>query len=166
MISGDNFQSAPRGAASYYFSAIAHVWGWATWRRVWKHFDVYMNSWPADRDSGWLADLLGDEQVLKTYQSAFDAVHAGKVDTWDAQWQLAVWRSGGLAALPNANLVSNLGFGAEATHTKLRQSRDANLATTAMEFPLIHPTSPARDVEADLNTWRRSMATRTISPHG
>lgn len=163
MISGDNFQSGPRGDSSYYFSSIAHVWGWATWRRVWRNVDVEMNTWPVDRDSKWLADLLVQPKVLSVYQRAFDAVHSGKVDTWDAQWQLAVWKSGGLVALPNRNLVTNLGFGDTATHTRKADSRDANLPTSAMPFPLIHPLEISRDVEADLLTWGRSFETRTIS---
>jgi hypothetical protein len=163
MISGDHFQPGPRGKASYYFSAIAHVWGWATWRRAWRGFDVTMSDWPADRHSDRLRRLLLDEQVLSVYRSAFDAVHAGRVDTWDAQWQHAVWRSGGLVALPNVNLVTNLGFGADATHTRKSDSPDANLPVEALAFPLIHPPAIERDVEADRHTWRRHFSTGTIA---
>jgi len=163
MISGDNFQPAPRSGESYYFSSISHVWGWATWRRAWRYFDIEMKSWPKDRESPWLAELLMDDTVRVTYRRNFDAVFEGKVDTWDAQWQLAVWRSGGLVALPNVNLVSNLGFGADATHTRRADSRDANLPTQPMRFPLVHPSDVCRDTEADLLTWRRSLATRTIA---
>jgi hypothetical protein len=166
MISGDNFQSAPPrdDGHGYYFSAIAHVWGWATWRRAWRRwFDVSMKTWPADRESAWLRDLLIEDEVRATYRRAFDAVHEGKVDTWDAQWQLAVWRSRGLVALPSVNLVSNLGFGESATHTKKADSPDANLPTAAMQFPLRHPPEIRRDAAADLATWRRSLARKTIA---
>lgn len=168
MISGDNFQPAdrpvPATGESYYFSAIAHVWGWATWRRVWtRWFDASMQAWPADRETAWLYDLLLDDRVRQTYRRAFDAVHAGRVDTWDAQWQLAVWRSRGLVALPSGNLVSNLGFGADATHTKKADSRDANLPVVPMRFPLAHPRAIVRDAAADLVAWIRSIENKTIA---
>ena len=37
-IGGDNFQDGNKKTPySYYFSKYPHVWGWATWRRAWKH---------------------------------------------------------------------------------------------------------------------------------
>ena len=37
-ISGDNFQGGrQRTRYSYYFSIFNHIWGWATWRRAWRH---------------------------------------------------------------------------------------------------------------------------------
>jgi len=163
MISGDNFQDRRRGEGSYFFSYIAHVWGWATWRRVWRQFDEAMTTWPTDRHAPWLKELLQTPEVLKVYQRAFDAVHNGQVDTWDAQWQLAVWRSRGLVALPNGNLVSNLGFGQDATHTRKPDSPDANLPTADLAWPLVHQPTVERDRAADLFTWQRSFARKTIA---
>jgi hypothetical protein len=35
MISGNNFQNGiRRGNASYYFSQIPNIWGWATWKNA------------------------------------------------------------------------------------------------------------------------------------
>lgn len=52
-ISGDNFEWGRTGNfesdASYYFSRIPHVWGWATWRRAWNLYDINMTSWPECR---------------------------------------------------------------------------------------------------------------------
>src|SRR5660398_212016 len=36
IITSDNFR---RGDASYYSSKYNHCWGWASWRRPWKHYD-------------------------------------------------------------------------------------------------------------------------------
>jgi hypothetical protein len=55
MISGDNFQfGRKRGDASYYFSRYNHIWGWASWRRAWQHYDRNMAIWPKFRDDHWL----------------------------------------------------------------------------------------------------------------
>ncbi len=42
-ISGNNFQQHNahfKCEESYYFSRIPHIWGFATWRRAWKYYDV------------------------------------------------------------------------------------------------------------------------------
>src|SRR5688500_1827095 len=40
-IGGNNFLNGWQKDKdySYYFSRSGHIWGWATWRRAWKHFD-------------------------------------------------------------------------------------------------------------------------------
>ena len=44
-ISGDNFQNGiARSEESYYYSKFSHVWGWATWKDRWQHYDVMMKS--------------------------------------------------------------------------------------------------------------------------
>jgi hypothetical protein len=91
-VAGNNLQyGRRRGRASYYFSMYPNVWGWASWRRAWKHYDFSLRpSWKLD-------------------------------NTWDTQWQLSIEKSHGLAIVPNVNLVQNIGFGPGATHTKDRE---------------------------------------------
>lgn len=39
-ITGTNLQMGKQwGEASYYFSRYTNIWGWASWRRVWKEYD-------------------------------------------------------------------------------------------------------------------------------
>ena len=46
-ISGNNFQLGKiRGEGSYYFSKYNHIWGWATWKRAWRFYDVSLNTFP------------------------------------------------------------------------------------------------------------------------
>jgi hypothetical protein len=55
MICGQNLQFGRKvNPYSYYFSRCPHIWGWATWRRAWNHFDLKMKSWPALRNTSWL----------------------------------------------------------------------------------------------------------------
>ncbi len=162
-ISGDNFQNGIRRSAdSYYFSIIAHVWGWATWRRAWKKYDVTMRNWPAFRDSPAFAKTIGSESVANGMIKAFDRVHSGEVDTWDTQWTFATWYNGGLTALPEVNLISNIGFGADATHTKSSRSDMAAMPTAPMAFPLRHPTEVRPNREADLYTLDHHTRTRSV----
>ncbi len=161
MISGDNFQFGQRRTPdSYYFSMIPHIWGWATWRRTWRFFDLHMKSWSMLRETNWLSDLLGHPSVVRFYREMFDRAWRGQVDTWDIPWVFACFTQGGLAVLPETNLVTNIGFGIDATHTKNSQARESNMLTTAIKFPLRHPVSLARGVEADEFTFENHFGLR------
>jgi hypothetical protein len=150
MISGDNFQfGRQRTHYSYYFSRYAHVWGWASWRRAWKHYDVKLNCWPEVKKKFWLKDILGDKPAVQHYWTEiFDKIYEGKIDTWDYQMNFAGWMQNSLNIVPNVNLISNIGFQPDATHTS-GNSRVANIATLPMEFPLSHPPQLLRDSVAD-----------------
>lgn len=139
-------------ADSYFFTRQNHVWGWASWRRAWQHFEIDMTSWPEWDKAGGLQRLIEDPCAEHYWRQRFERVHQGQIDTWDYQWMYACWRSGGLTALPAHNLTTNLGlgFGMEATHTSkgvARFVRD-NPARQA-EWPLRHPACVLRNKEAD-----------------
>jgi hypothetical protein len=150
-ISGDDFQGGRPATASYRFSRYPHCWGWATWRRAWQHYDGPMAEWPALRESGWLEGLLGGRRPARHWRRVFDAVYAGQVDSWAYRWTYSCWRRGGLTALPTRNLVSNIGFGAGATHTTARGPFTA-LPAGDLPFPLRHPPAVAADARADAYT--------------
>jgi hypothetical protein len=140
MISGDNFHfGSSQTTDSYYFSRVPHIWGWATWRRAWQRYDVTMSGWPALRESDWLARYLGDDHLARHFLNVFDNIHAGRIDTWDLQWTLAIWSHDGLCIAPDVNLISNIGFGPLATHTRSPRSPHACLPTQPITFPLRHP---------------------------
>jgi hypothetical protein len=152
VISGDNFQNGrKRTPYSYYFSGIVHIWGWATWRRTWQKYDVAIKLWPEVKQGGWLKDIWASEQYAAVWASNFDAIHAG-YDTWDHQLTFAAYINSGLCILPAVNLVTNIGFGPEATHTKV-VCADSNRPRSAMAFPLHHPPFMIRDLAADKCTY-------------
>ena len=41
---------------SYYFSRYPHVWGWASWRRAWSHYDFEMTAVASDGDDSAARD--------------------------------------------------------------------------------------------------------------
>lgn len=162
-VGGTNFQLGHRPTPdSYYYSAINQIWGWATWSRAWRgHYDVSMKRWTEMRDTSFLKDLIGDEVAAKVSRG-FDGVHSGKVDTWDNQWTFAMWLAQGLAILPAVNLISNIGFGANATHTRKANSAVANQPTEAMEFPLKHPVQITRNRAADDQAYRNMILSKAM----
>lgn len=149
-LSGVHFRfTGERNPYSYYFSRYSFIWGWATWRRAWQHYDVEMKLWPQVRDGRWLQGFLRDDVATAQFIEQFEAIYAGELDTWDYQWGLACWLQHGLSIRPHVNLVSNIGFGAQATHTTGEENPAANLPTMPISFPLRHPPFMMRDAYED-----------------
>jgi len=152
-ISGDNFQDGnQRTPYSYYFSKYNHCWGWATWRRAWKHWHFNPEKWIEFRDTGLIKFICDDSYEEKYWTQVFNTLFLeGKPNTWDYSWTFACWSQSGLTALPNVNLVSNIGFGSGGTHT----FGDSPLANMAVEDigEITHPPFVVRHIEGDLYTF-------------
>lgn len=149
LISGDNFQfGRKRTDASYYFSRYNHIWGWASWRRAWKHYDRDSKIWPAIRAADELRQFAFSKEEALYWDRVFQGVYDHSVDTWDSQWTLAIFAHGMVNVVPSVNMIKNIGFGPQATHT-LGMSIYADMKTVGMSFPLIHPIVRAANNEAD-----------------
>ena len=152
-ITGINFQNSKwRGSASYYFSKFAHCWGWATWRRAWHHNDTDLKFWPNWRNSKDWLNYMPDKVERRFWQNNFDRVHSGEIDTWDYPWDASRFRKGFVAATPNVNLVSNIGFGEGATHTISKNSQFSNMPTYELG-PMVYLNKVERDLLADQWTF-------------
>lgn len=156
MVAGCNLAARDFIAKeSYFFSNYCNVWGWATWRRVWRHYDVSMSQWPQWRDSGGLSRVSGGRFFFQSYwRRVLDSVYEGKVDAWGYQMLFTGWRVG-LTILPAYSQIHNLGFGADATHTITRPPRYLTDAVVqALSWPLHHPqvVSPALKADAAIGS--------------
>lgn len=149
VITGDNFQSGRiRGIGSFYFSKYNHCWGWATWRRAWAVYDGNLRFWQQWKESeGWRA-VCPDRVERRYWEAIFDQVCLGRIDSWAYPWTASVWHSGGLTATPNVNLVSNIGFGQDATHTHDAETQHANLPVFGL-MNITFPINVVQDEAAD-----------------
>ncbi len=150
IISGNNFQfNKIQNEYSYYFSKYPHIWGWATWRRVWQKYDVTINSWPEIKRSSAFKEAIGGWKEYMYWSSIFNEVYENKIDTWDYQLAYMFLVNNLCAIMPTVNLVTNIGFHpTESTHTR-RKSKFANMLISPMIFPLIHPPRIVIDTERD-----------------
>jgi hypothetical protein len=156
-ISGDNFLRWKQPAWSYSFSSYSLSWGWATWRRAFQYYDAEIKPWSSLRNTDWLQDMLDDSRAVECFRSIFDKAHAASTREgyWDYQWLFTLWSRGGLSILPDTNLVSNIGYREDATHTKPDSNGLANLPISNMAFPLKHPAVVARDKKVDRAVFER-----------
>lgn len=141
MISGTNaLGSWKDDIQSYHFSILGGIWGWATWKRAWKFFDYRIENWANEEVKNRVKDILIDENLYLHRSKVYDHTLAGQnVDWWDYQWGFARVTQSGLSIVPSRNLITNIGFGEDATHTKDRFSDLANFKTYPLDFPLKTP---------------------------
>jgi hypothetical protein len=160
-ISGDNFQPYPQKTDySYYFSRYPHCWGWATWARAWNLYDGDMSLWPKTRSQGQIKHIFDNPFEAGYWENRLEAAYNDNIDTWAYRWALSCWLQSGLTILPEVNLVSNIGFEAEATHTPRTMAAIA-AAAQALDFPLVHPPYLVRDTVADRITYERVYSFRS-----
>ncbi len=157
MISGNNFQDGiQRGDASYYFSAVPWIWGWATWRRAWRQYDMSMRTFPSMVRDRMMQSLSRDEAVQQYRLRCFIPTYEGEIDTWDYQWIYSILVNHGLSICPQVNLVQNIGFSSDATHTCDSGSKMAMIPVGMVQI-LRHPDLILPDALADDHFYDRYL---------
>jgi hypothetical protein len=154
-ISGSQLLPHPPVGASYHFSRYVHIWGWATWRRAWRLFDVDLADWHAASRAerrARLRRLFDTEDERRHWRFVWD--RSDQIDNWDAQWSYVCLMGSRLGANPNRNLISNVGFGGEATNAVLDPLEIAGRPLEGITFPLEHPLEVRRDEGADASASR------------
>jgi hypothetical protein len=150
MISGDNFQfGRQRTAGSYYFSRFAHCTGWASWRRAWHHFDHDLKLLPHVNSGDWFEAVLPDRYERRYWLARFQQAAAHKREIWDYHWTFAIWSQSALTIIPEVNLITNIGYNEQGTHTKSDNDLFAMIPSYPMQFPLVHPEFMIRHHVAD-----------------
>lgn len=153
MISGNNFQQGiKRGKGDYYFSAYLHIWGWASWRRAWEKYEFEPKVINERNIVSILRKYFNTKSEIDFWFSNFKAIQMKNVDTWDFQWAFSIWAANGLSILPNVNLVSNIGFGENASHTINESSIFSKVKTSSINTSLVHPRKIKQNRKADQYT--------------
>ena len=124
---------------SYLFSDYGSGWGWATWRTRWLHYDLDYKIYRSFANPKNMKRLYGSEKKIKNEKRKILELESKKVDTWDYQWGFTRRMNHGLCIIPNRNLIRNIGFGPDSTHTKNRNDIRRNVSTSEIKFPLSHP---------------------------
>tara|TARA_Y100000589_G_scaffold71273_1_gene63707 strand:- start:8125 stop:9105 length:981 start_codon:yes stop_codon:yes gene_type:complete len=148
-ISGSNNQDdIQRGNGSYYFGKIPLIWGWATWKDRWIEYDINIKNWPTIRDKRILENIFKDEIERVYWNKIFENFfNYNKPDTWDYPWVLTCIINNGLTVIPNNNLINNIGFNLDATHTKWEKKNTTIMK--GIEEEIIDPEFLVCDLEAE-----------------
>jgi len=133
-ISGSDYASVDNYSASYYFSKLPFIWGWATWRRAWNKYKFNYKYLPLDEKLTILQKNFSNPKIVEYWYSVFAFFHLTPASfTWDFQWFLTIWDHNGLVIQPVKNLVQNIGFSEAATHTVYADSHLAKVKAQAID---------------------------------
>lgn len=156
MAPGETFA----GGASWTFASAGHIWGWATWRRAWQGYDARLSDWPQHA-----AEFgPGESKLRRAIGAKAAAAHSGEKHTWARAWHYHVAKHRGLVVVPATNLVRNVGFGPDATHTVSRSHRLGGLEAAGLPDALVAPSGVAPDPRYDAHlasyhtwSWKRRL---------
>lgn len=162
LISGCNLLDTHSGYGDYFFTKIGAIWGWASWRRVWRIHDKEMKRWNKIENDPVAMQILPraywNDRVKKLNNSL-----EGTIDTWDYQFTMTRLVNSGLSIIPRWNLIENIGFNEGASHTKNKPSFFKNSKSSISTKNLIHPIVIAPDNEFDLEIYNKSNLNHNIS---
>ena len=142
---------------SYGFSHYMVTGAWAAWRSTWKGFDLdllELNAWAFRK------------QVLRLTRNRSEAnwwyfkvkeiqQDKNKKSYWDYQMQIHLFRSSALTIHPKVNLISNIGFDPEGTHTIANDGRGDKQVYPIL--PLVHPQAIFVNNQLDVNCFGSSV---------
>ena len=151
QIGGNNYLFGKKKFdATYYFSKFNEIWGWATWKRAWYHYDVHMKTFPQFREEGQIDNYFDDREIQDWLMSYFEQDYntKGRIGLWSSQWSYAICAQNGLTISPSVNLVQNIGLVGEATHIDKTYKLYGDAGLYDIQ-EIVHPVFVLPDREAD-----------------
>lgn len=122
--------------ASYYFDRFPTIWGWATWRRAWNHFDAELVEWDRLRGDPFLSAIFPEQCDADRVAGFFEDTFVGRSNSWANIWWFTMIRQNFLCIHPYANLISNIGM--QGVHNS-GGSPWHGITASSIDFPLKHP---------------------------
>jgi hypothetical protein len=142
-ISGNQFIENYKSKYSYYFAKIQHCWGWASWADRWQYYGTDLKDYSEEN----LKKFSKNKNVQNYWGSILKRMQNNEIDSWAYQWTFKIVEKEGLCINPSVNLVSNIGFGEDSTHTTQRNNPFAN-----MEVHSINKIKHPKVIHFDMNS--------------
>ena len=162
IISGFNFAPTKPKDSDYFFSKHTVIWGWATWGHLWRRFrqDPQVETWSMEE--------LEAVRPTFTDRSRFSefvrlARKGETLNTWDISLSMWIRQNNMLTVVPRTNLISNIGFGGEATHTKF-EAFDLEAPAGNLLGELKHPKEISWGFKDEKAAYRRKAFRWVIFP--
>lgn len=166
QLSGYSYPIAEGGLRPAYFLPMISCWGWATWDRAWRKFDVSMAALPSLDSDTVARSRFNIDDSYDYYGMACDQ-RAGRIDSWGVRWQLSLFSHDGLVLYPRNSLVYNAGTDSSGTHgaghSALQNASAADAAGTTVAWPQVDIDGEALDrVKQLIASQRPSLLRRLI----
>lgn len=144
---------------SYDFSHYMVTGAWAGWKRTWEGFDLDLTSVNALKLRKHILNLTHNRGEANWWYAIVKEIQQdkSKKSYWDYQMQIHLFRNNALTIHPQRNLISNIGFDGEGTHT-LDNNNNRGGKPVFPIMPLTHPSSIAVDVKRDALCWAKGQS--------
>ena len=116
-VSGFNPLGRYAASRTHVGSLFWSPWGWATWQRAWQDYSFDLKGWRSPATQSEIKRYVANPLYFQFLAHHFNEVLEGKVDTWDFQWMYTLLKHQRFCVTAAANLVENIGFDQDATHT-------------------------------------------------
>lgn len=145
--------------ASYDFSHYMVTGAWAGWRETWQGFDLDLKDLDAKAFRKHVLKLTDNRGEANWWYSIVKEIQQdhNKKSYWDFQMQIHLFRESALTIHPQRNLVSNIGFDEEGTHTLSNHDRRGGRQVFPI-LPLSHPQDQVVDKKRDAHCWAKAQS--------
>jgi hypothetical protein len=156
-VQGNFFGSTRTPDASYLFSKMFYMWGWASWADRWRQVRI------EDLDLAGVRKALADDSWLGTrfwlrdyWLDVLARQSAGRIDSWGYPVMFHCFANRLFNVTPAANLVLNIGVGPAASRTVKMDCGPYHRQAQETTFPLMHgrPYEGADDLLSFEHRWR------------
>lgn len=125
---------------SYGFSRYMVTGAWASWRRAWQQYDLdLIGIYPKKFLQQCKRLFFQRSEAYWWYFLLLEIQKGEEKSYWDYQKQILLFMNGAVTIHPARNLISNIGFDAEGTHTQDNNSQMGDRETFPI-LPLKHPS--------------------------
>ncbi len=111
-----------------FFIRGGDCWGWATWKRAWKHFEPDGKKLLQQIDERKLKNEF-DYHGAYSYYGMLKKQTEGKNSSWAVRWHASLFLKGMLTLYPGVSFVRNQGADESGTHVKKTTAFDTDVCT-------------------------------------
>ena len=143
---------------SYGFSHYMVTGAWAAWRNTWQGFDLDLDNMDAWSFRRQILKMTKNRAEANWWYFIVKAIQAdkSKKSYWDYQMQIHLFKNNALTIHPAVNLISNIGFDPEGTHTTWNDGRGDKAVFPIL--PLVHPKNMEVDTEMDATCFAKRQS--------
>lgn len=141
---------------SYGFSRYMVTGAWAGWKRTWNDFDLDLYSVDAKKLRKQVLTLTDNRGEADWWYFLCKEIQQDKKKKsyWDYQMQIKLFMQEAYTIHPKVNLISNIGFDSEGTHTMSNDGRGNREIFPIL--PLDHPDKVEVDKIKDEFCWAKT----------
>ncbi len=137
------------GESSYFFSAYASSWGFATWRNRWMDFTLSLDKYDKEGFEKMIDPYMKQNKQKVYWMNRFNTLKQYNASYWHYLYNFHIWAHQALCITPYLNLVSNVGFKKQAKRKLRHMKRNAYPI-----MPLVHNETIEQNYSEDRYMFR------------